>query len=143
MPGDGLPPMTVMPTSGIVLRAPVGSWSAGKPQLHSGGSEEPSPRRVTWETIACDTQHAVDRGDTRELYKLARRLGAVKPTPAPGVKLKDGTLANDDDEGLAMWAEHVFAFLGGKQVRTCTRSCNQDTSTHAKTACRGTRRDRE
>ena len=39
-------------------------------------------RRKQWETIAGDAQHAADRGDTRELYKLARRLGAFKPTPA-------------------------------------------------------------
>ena len=55
-------------------------------------------------------------GDTRELYKLARRLGAFKPTPVPGVKLKSGTLANDDDEGLARWAEQFAVLLGGKQV---------------------------
>ena len=34
----------------------------------------------------------------------------------PGVKLKDGTLASDDDAGLARWAEHFAALLGGKQV---------------------------
>ena len=59
---------------------------------------------------------ACGRPRRRELYKLARRLGAFKPTPAPGVKLKDGTLASDDDEGLARWAEHFAAHLGGKQV---------------------------
>ena len=52
----------------------------------------------------------------RELYKLARRLGAFKPTPVPGVKRKDGTLTTDDDEGLARWAEHFVTLLGGKQV---------------------------
>ena len=35
---------------------------------------------------------------------------------SPGVKLKDGTLASDDDAGLARWAEHFAALLGGKQV---------------------------
>ena len=37
----------VMPTSGSVLQAPVGSWSADKQRLHSGGSKEPRPRSVT------------------------------------------------------------------------------------------------
>ena len=73
-------------------------------------------RRTQWESIAGDAQQAADRGDTRELYRLARRLGAFKPTPVPGVKLKDGTLASDDDAGLARWAEHFAAPLGGKQV---------------------------
>ena len=31
-------------------------------------------------------------------------------------KLKDGTLASDDDAGLARWAEHFAALLGGNQV---------------------------
>ena len=39
-----------------------------------------------------------------------------KPTPVPGVKLKDGTLASDDVAGLARWAEHFAAPLGVKQV---------------------------
>ena len=73
-------------------------------------------RRMQWETIAGDAQHAADRGDTRELCKFARRLGAFKPTPVLGVKVKDGSLANDDDEGLGRWAEHLAALLGGKQV---------------------------
>ena len=58
-------------------------------------------RRTQWESIAGDAQQTADRGDTRELYRLARRLGAFKPTPVRGVKLKDGTLASDDDAGLA------------------------------------------
>ena len=70
-------------------------------------------RRTQWENIAGDAQQAADRGDTRELYRLARRLGAFKPTPVPGVKLKDGTLASDDDAGLARWAEHFAALLSG------------------------------
>ena len=73
-------------------------------------------RRNQWESIAGDAQRAADRGDMRELYKLARRLGAFKPTPVPGVKRKDGTLTSDDDEGLARWAEHFATLLGGKQV---------------------------
>ena len=73
-------------------------------------------RRNQWESIASDAQRAADRGDMRELYKLARRLGAFKPTPVPGVKRKDGTLTTDDDEGLARWAEHFATLLGGKQV---------------------------
>ena len=44
-------------------------------------------RRTQWESIAGDAQQAAHRGDTRELYRLARRLGAFKPTPLPGVKL--------------------------------------------------------
>ena len=89
-----------MLTSGIVLRAPDGSWSADKQQLHSGGSKEPSPRSVTVRRLS-DVQRAADRRDTRELYKLAQTLGAVQPTPVPGVKHKNGTLTNDDDESLA------------------------------------------
>ena len=73
-------------------------------------------RRNQWENIAGDAQRAADDGNMRELYKLARRLGAFKPTPVPGVKRKDGTLTTDDDEGLARWAEHFAALLGGKQV---------------------------
>ena len=57
-------------------------------------------RRNQWESIAGDAQRAADRGDMRELYKLARRLGAFKPTPVPGVKRKDGTLTSDDFKGL-------------------------------------------
>ena len=38
-------------------------------------------RRNQWESIAGDAQRAADRGDMRELFKLARRLGAFKPTP--------------------------------------------------------------
>ena len=45
-------------------------------------------RRTQWESIAGDDQQAADRGDTRELYSW---LGAFKPTPVLGVKLKDGT----------------------------------------------------
>ena len=73
-------------------------------------------RRNQWESIASDAQRAADCGNMRELYKLARRLGAFKPTPVPGVKRKDGTLTTDDDEGLARWAEHFVTLLGGKQV---------------------------
>ena len=73
-------------------------------------------RRNQWENIASDAQRAADCGNMRELYKLARRLGAFKPTPVPGVKRKDGTLTTDDDEGLARWAEHFATLLGGKQV---------------------------
>ena len=73
-------------------------------------------RRTQWESIAGDAQQAADRGDTRELYMLARRLGAFKPTPVLGVKLKGGTLASEDDAFLARWAEHFAAPLGGKQV---------------------------
>ena len=73
-------------------------------------------RRNQWESIAGDAQRAADDGNMRELYKLARRLGAFKPTPVPGVKRKDGTLTTDDDEGLARWAEHFATLLGGKQV---------------------------
>ena len=75
-------------------------------------------RRKQWESIAGGAQQAADRADMRELYKLARRLGAFKPTPVPGVKRKDGTLTTDDDEGLARWAEHLATLLGGKQVET-------------------------
>ena len=70
-------------------------------------------RRTHWESIAGDAQQAADRG---ELYRLAWRLGAFKATPVPGVKLQDGTLASDDDAGLARWAEHFAALLEGKQV---------------------------
>ena len=52
----------------------------------------------------------------KPLSSKRRRLGAFKPTPVPLVKLKDGTLASDDDAGLARWAEHFAALLGGKQV---------------------------
>ena len=62
-------------------------------------------RRTQWESI----------GDTLELYRLARRLGAFKHTPVPDVKLKDGTLASDDDAGLARWAEHFAALLSGER----------------------------
>ena len=72
--------------------------------------------RKQWETIAGDAKCAAHRRDTRELYELAWKLGAFNPTPVPGVKLKNGTLTNDDDEGLARWAEHFAALLGGKQV---------------------------
>ena len=83
-------------------------------------------RRNQWESIAGDAQRAADGGNMRELYKLARRLGAFKPTPVPGVKRKDGTLTTDDDEGLARWAEHFATLLGGKQVEKvrATFSCN-------------------
>ena len=37
----------LMPTSGSVQQAPVGSRSAGKPELHSGGLKVLSPRNVT------------------------------------------------------------------------------------------------
>ena len=113
-------------------------------------------------TIAGDAQHAADRGDTRKFYKLTRRLGAFMPTPAPGVKLKDGTLANDDDEGLARWAEHFAALLGGKQVEKSEGFCCCEAWRRAEVAARqhseavakilrrmpktarcGTRRDRE
>ena len=73
-------------------------------------------RRRQWESIACDAQRAADHGDMRELYRLARWLGAFKPTPVPGVKRKDGTPTTDDDEGLARWAEHFAELLGGRQV---------------------------
>ena len=100
---------TVCRTAALVLR-----------QLESAQSQKrhslKTDRRTQWENIAGDAQQAADRGDTRELYRLARRLGAFKPTPVPGVKLKDGTLASDDDAGLARWAEHFAALLGGKQV---------------------------
>ena len=86
-------------------------------QLESAQSQKrhslKTDRRTQWESIAGDAQRAADRGDTRELYRLARRLGAFKP----GVKLKDGTLASDD-AGLARWAEHFAALLGGKQVES-------------------------
>ena len=89
-------------------------------QLESAQSQKrnslKTDRRTQWESIAGDAQRAADNGDTRELYTLARRLGAFKPTPVPGVKLKGGTLASDDDAGLARWAEHFAALLGGKQV---------------------------
>ena len=89
-------------------------------QLESAQSQKrhslKTDRRTQWEKIAGDAQQATDRGDTRELYRLARRLGAFKPTPVPGVKLKDGTLASDDDAGLARWAEHFAALLRSKQV---------------------------
>ena len=68
------------------------------------------------ESIASDAQRAPDCGNMRELYKLARRFGAFKPKPVPGVKRKDGTLTTDDDEGLVRWAEHFATLLGGKQV---------------------------
>ena len=55
--------------------------------------------------------------DMRELYKLARRLGAFKPTPVPGVSLKNEALADDDEEGLARWAEHFVMLLGGTHVK--------------------------
>ena len=134
-------------------------WLEGAPsqKRHSLKND----RRKQWETIAGDAQRAADRGDTRELYKLARRLEAFKPTPVPGVKLKDGTLANDDDEGLVRWAEHFAAPLGGKQVEhvknsvdighgdmrmlqrqhsgSVTRGCKQGTTARAKAACCGTR----
>ena len=77
-------------------------------------------RRTQWESIAGDAQQAADRGDTQELYRLARRLGAFKPTPVPGVRLKDGILASDGDAGLARWAEHFAALLGGKQVQSAS-----------------------
>ena len=73
-------------------------------------------RRNQWESIVGDAQRAADGGNMRELYKLARRLGAFKPTPVPGVKRKNGTLTTDDDEGLARWAEHFGTLPGGKQV---------------------------
>ena len=73
-------------------------------------------RRNQWESIASDAQRAAGGGNMRELYKLARRLGAFKPTPVPGVKRKDGAMTTDDDEGLARWAEHFATLLGGKQV---------------------------
>ena len=73
-------------------------------------------RRNQWESIAGDAQRVADCRNMRELYKFARRLGAFKPTPVPGVKRKDGTLTTDDDEGLARWAEHFATLLGGKQV---------------------------
>ena len=79
-------------------------------QLKSAQSQKrhslKTDRRTQWENIAGDAQQAADRGDTRELHMLARRLGAFKPTPIPGVKLKEGTLASDNDAGL----------LGGKHV---------------------------
>ena len=40
----------------------------------------------------------------------------------PDVKLKDGTLASDDDAGLARWAERFAAPLGGKQVNSVKAS---------------------
>ena len=79
-------------------------------------------RCAQWESIAGGAQQAADRGDTRELYRLARKLGAFKPTPVPGVKLKDGTLASDGDAGLARWAEHFAALLGSKQVESVEAS---------------------
>ena len=79
-------------------------------------------RRTQWESIAGDALQAADRGETRELCRLARRLGAFKPTAVPGVKLKDGTLASDDDAGLARWAEHFAALHGGKQVESVKAS---------------------
>ena len=58
-------------------------------QLESAQSQKrhrlKTDRRTQWECIADDAQQAADRGDTRELYSLARRLGAFKSTPVPGV----------------------------------------------------------
>ena len=123
-------------------------------------------RRNEWESIAGDAQRTADDGNMRELYKLARRLGAFKPTPVLGVKRKDGTLTIDDDEGLARWAEHFATLLGGNQVEQvrapspaarddeqaallCNildltpEKCGQDAAAHAQAARCWTRRDCE
>ena len=64
---------------------------------------------------------------SKQLTEVRRRSctdwrGAFKPTPVLCVKLKDGTLASDDDAGLARWAEHFSALLGGKQVESVIAS---------------------
>ena len=115
------------------MRAACTSWyivcrqaALALKQLESAQSQKrhslKTDRRTQWESSAGDAQQAADRGDTRELYRLARRLGAFKPTPVPGVKLKDGTLVSDDDAGLARWAKHFAALLGGKQVESVKAS---------------------
>ena len=73
-------------------------------------------------SIAGDTQEAANRGDMRELYKLARRL--FTPTPLPGERLKNRALADDDEEGLARWTEHFATLLGGTQVKKITDAAN-------------------
>ena len=108
------------------MRAASTSWSTvcrhaalAQRRLESAQSQKRHSleidRRTQWESIAGDAQQAADLGDTREFFRLARRLGAFKPTPVPGVKLKDGTLASDDDGGLARWAEHFAALLSGER----------------------------
>ena len=118
------------------MRAASTSWytlcrhaARAQRQLESAQSQKRHSlkidRRTQWGSIAGDAQQAADRGDTRELCRLARRLGAFKPTPVPGAKLKDGTLASDDDAGLARWAEHFAALHGSNQVESVKASTTE------------------
>ena len=51
--------------------------------------------------------------------------GGSEPTPVPGMKLKDDTLASDEDADLARWAEHFGTLLGGKQVDRVNASTSE------------------
>ena len=76
-------------------------------------------------------------GEVRELHKPVRRLGAFKPTLVPDVR-KNGALADDDEEGLARWAEHFATLLGGTQVKKIEtrRHAPQHHSRTARVLCR-------